>query len=112
MIKKVAGVLIVSLMISAAGIGVLTEKVAAAEKSGEALFKQFCAACHPDGGNLISPLMTLKKSDMYANHVVNEDHIVKIMRDPGTGMTKFDEKTISNDDAKAIAKYIRSAFGK
>jgi cytochrome c6 len=32
------------------------------------------------------------------------------MRHPGPGMTQFDEKTISNQEAKAIAAYVLKAF--
>ena len=28
--------------------------------TGEELFKQHCAACHPDGGNIVNPKETLK----------------------------------------------------
>ena len=33
---------------------------AAAPAGGEAIFKAKCAACHPDGGNIINPKETLK----------------------------------------------------
>jgi len=32
------------------------------------------------------------------------------MRNPGPGMTKFDEKTIPEETAKAIAEYILETF--
>jgi cytochrome c6 len=32
------------------------------------------------------------------------------MRNPGPGMTKFDEKTLPQKDAKAIAEYIHKTF--
>ena len=32
------------------------------------------------------------------------------MRNPGEGMTKFDAKTISDKDAKAIAEYVLKTF--
>jgi cytochrome c6 len=36
--------------------------------------------------------------------------VVKTMRNPGPGMTAFDAKTISDQDAKAIAEYVLKTF--
>ena len=72
---------------------------------GEALFKEKCAMCHPDGGNIINPKETLKG-------LKDPKFIVKKMRNPGQGMTKFDAKTVSDADAKAIADYIVKTFKK
>ncbi|MGZ8460709.1 MAG: c-type cytochrome, partial [Candidatus Deferrimicrobiaceae bacterium] len=69
-----------------------------------------CAACHPDGGNIIKPAVTLHKKDMDAHGVKTADDIVGKMRNPGTGMTRFDTKMISDKDAKEIAQYILTAF--
>lgn len=77
---------------------------------GKALFEKFCMACHKDGGNIINPKKTLKKSDLAANGVKGADGIVKLMRNPGTGMTKYDKKTISDEQAKDIANYILSTY--
>lgn len=82
----------------------------ATAETGEALFKKHCAVCHPDGGNIINANKTLKASDLKKNGVKGAAGIVKSMRTPGTGMTKFDKKTISDKDAKAIAAYILKAF--
>jgi cytochrome c6 len=83
---------------------------AAAGSSGEALFKQHCAVCHPDGGNIINPQKTLHKKDREAHNVKNAQDIIHNMRNPGLGMTKFDEKTIPEKDAKEIAEYILKTF--
>ena len=80
------------------------------ESKGAALFQQHCAACHPDGGNIIKPALTLHKKDMDAHGVKTADAIVGKMRNPGPGMTRFDAKTISDKDAKEIAEYIRTTF--
>jgi len=77
---------------------------------GEALFKQKCAACHPDGGNVMNAAKTLKKKDLAANKIKSEADIVKYMRNPGPGMTKFDAKSLSDKDAKEIAAYILKTF--
>jgi len=79
-------------------------------KSGAELFKQHCAACHPEGKNIINPKKTLNKKDLEANKVRSAEDIVKLMRSPGPGMVKFDDKTMSEKDAKAIAEYILKTF--
>ena len=72
---------------------------------GEELFKQHCFPCHPDGGNVINPQKTLHKKDREANGIKTAADIVGKMRNPGPGMTKFDEQTIPDADAKEIAEY-------
>ncbi len=79
-------------------------------KSGEALFKEHCSMCHPDGGNIINPKKTLHKKDRDANNIKKAEDIVKKMRNPGPGMTKFDKKTVTDKDAKEIAGYILKTF--
>lgn len=80
------------------------------EKNGEGLFKQNCSPCHADGGNNINPQKTLHKKDREANGVKKAADIVGKMRNPGTGMTKFDEQAVPDKDAKAIAEYILKTF--
>ena len=79
-------------------------------KNGEDLFKQHCSPCHADGGNIVNPQKTLHKKDREANGVKKATDIVGKMRNPGTGMTKFDEQTVPDKDAKAIAEYILKTF--
>jgi cytochrome c6 len=81
-------------------------------KSGESLFKEHCALCHPDGGNIVNPKKTLHKKDREANKIKTKDDIVHLMRKPGPGMTTFDVKSIPDNDAKEIAEYILKTFGK
>lgn len=84
----------------------------AAEKSmpGEAGFKEHCAVCHPDGGNIINPKKTLHKSDREANGIKTAADIVSKMRNPGPGMTKFDTKTVPDSEAGKIAGYVLKTF--
>jgi cytochrome c6 len=91
----------VSLVVTAASTGMADQA-----QTGETLFKQNCAVCHPDGGNIVNPKKTLHKPDREANNVKTEEDIVKIMRNPGPGMIKFDENTIPDKQAKEIAGYI------
>jgi cytochrome c6 len=103
-----AMVVVGSILLFVMGAGPLD----AADRTGEALFKENCAACHPDGGNIINPRKTLKNKDMVANKVTTEDAIIKLMRSPGPGMLKFDQKTLPDKDARSIAKFILSTFAK
>lgn len=79
-------------------------------KSGEDLFKQHCALCHPDGGNVINPEKTLHKEALESNNIKTPSDIIETMRNPGPGMKKFDEETIPDKDAKEIAEYILEMF--
>lgn len=79
--------------------------------TGEQLFKQHCAVCHPNGGNTITPAKPLGAKAMAERSKISKpEDIVKVMRNPGPGMTKFDEGMISNDDAKKIGQYILATF--
>lgn len=79
--------------------------------TGEQLFAQHCAVCHPNGGNTITPAKTLSKKGMADRGTVKSaDDVVKVMRNPGPGMNKFDETMISNDDAKKIGEYVMATF--
>ncbi|GFE60156.1 c-type cytochrome [Geobacter sp. AOG2] len=77
---------------------------------GEDLFKQYCAACHPDGGNVSDPERTLRGSVLRSHHIVRPEDIVRIMRTPISRMIRFDASTLSDRDARAIAEYVLYAF--
>ncbi len=83
---------------------------AAAGSEGEQGFKKDCAVCHPGGKNIINPAKTLSKKTLAANGIKNAADIVEKMRNPGPGMTKFDEKAIPDPTAKAIAEYVLTTF--
>jgi cytochrome c6 len=57
----------------------------------------------------VRPAPRMKKQ-LNANNVRTEADIIKIMRNPGPGMTAFDQKTISDAEAKVIATYILKTF--
>lgn len=82
----------------------------AKKDKGESLFKENCSPCHAEGGNVINPQKTLHKKDREANNIRERADIVSKMRNPGPGMTKFDKKTIPDEDARAIAEYILRTF--
>ncbi|MHC1697994.1 MAG: c-type cytochrome [Geobacteraceae bacterium] len=77
---------------------------------GKALFQKHCAVCHPNGGNIINKKKPLSAKAMKANGVAGVKGIVAKMRNPGPLMNKFDEKTVSNQEAKAIAEFILKSY--
>ena len=103
----VVSILAVSLMLF--GIACQAEK-AGGEAPGKALFQQHCAACHPDGGNIINPDFPLHKEKLKEHNITKPGDIVEKMRNPGPGMTKFGKDTISDKDAEEIADYILKTF--
>ncbi|MDA8079207.1 MAG: c-type cytochrome [Nitrospiraceae bacterium] len=78
--------------------------------SGEELFKEHCALCHPDGGNIINARKTLHKADLEANGIRKSSDLIGIMRNPGPGMATFDKATIPDKDARKIAEYVLKTF--
>lgn len=77
---------------------------------GEEAFLSNCAVCHANGENLITPSKSLHKKSLAANGIRTADDIVKKMRDPGPGMTKFDAEMIPDKMARQIAEYILKKF--
>ncbi len=100
------------LVVSIASMAAFAFGEKASESEGEKLFTTNCKVCHPDGGNIINPKKTLHKADREANGVKTVEDIIKRMRNPGPGMTKFDEKTIPDKEAREIAYYILKTFNK
>ncbi|MGA7828885.1 MAG: c-type cytochrome [Geobacteraceae bacterium] len=80
------------------------------EQTGEALFIKNCAACHPDGGNIIKPEMNLSSKSLQAHNITKPEDIVKIMRNPKPGMTTFNETILPNKEATEIAEYVLKTF--
>jgi cytochrome c6 len=98
---KKSAVCIIAALASTIAVG----SALAEQKSGEALFKEKCASCHPGGGNVINPKEQLKG-------LKDTKKIVTKIRKGGGGMTAFDQKAVSDADAKAIADYIIKTFKK
>jgi len=95
-----------ALVLSAAGLYASEKK----DSKGARLFQEHCAACHPNGGNIIKADYSLHKKDLNTHGVRTAKDIVGKMRNPGPGMTRFDAKTISDKDAKEIGEYILKTF--
>ena len=107
--KRIGAAIVAGAFILSAGVAFGDVK-AGGKIDGKMEFEEHCAACHKDGGNAINPSKTLKKTDLEANGVKKASDIVKLMRKPGAGMTKFDKKAVSNKEAKAIAEYILKTY--
>ena len=99
----------ISVVVALMALAAFTATAFAAEPAkgdkGEAVFKEKCAACHPDGGNIINPKETLKG-------IKDPKKITSKIRKGGGGMTAFDAKAVSDADAKAVADYIIKTFKK
>ena len=77
---------------------------------GKTGFEKHCASCHPKGGNIVNANKKLHGKSLKAHGIKGVKDIIAIIRKPGPGMAKFDEKTISDKDATAIAEYILKTF--
>ena len=104
----VVAVSVLSLTVMAAPGFCETKK--GAKIDGKAKFDQFCAVCHPKGGNIMKADKTLSKKSMAAHGIKTEKDVVAKMRNPGPGMSKFDAKTLPDNEATAVAKYILATF--
>ncbi len=87
-----------------------TPAQSAGGSEGEQAFQTNCALCHPEGKNIINAAKTLSQKNLAANGIRNAADIVAQMRNPGPGMTQFDEKTIPDGTAETIAAYILKTF--
>lgn len=103
----VSGALLSICLFATAGF---SETTKGGKSEGQKEFEKHCAVCHPKGENIVSPKKTLDKKSLQASGVKSAKDIIAKMRNPGPGMNKFDEKTISDREAKAIAEYILKTF--
>lgn len=104
----VAGIAMLFILIS--GTPGMTDTTKGERIDGKKEFEKHCAVCHPNGGNVVNAKKTLNRKSLEANGVMGAKGIIGKMRKPGPGMTVFDEKTISNKEAKAIADYVLKTF--
>ena len=95
---------------SGSGKNTKNPQIAGAAPSGEALFKQYCSSCHPNGGNVSDPERSLYASVLKRKHISAPDDIVRIMRHPISRMIRFDTATLSDKEAQAIAEYVLTEF--
>ncbi len=95
----------ISVVVALVAVAAFSANAFASAPKGEALFKEKCAVCHPDGGNIMNPKETLKG-------LKDVKFITGKIRSGGNGMTKFDAKTVSDADSKLLADYIIKTFKK
>ena len=100
---------VVSTVLIAAGFS-FVPALCAAGSTGEALFEEYCSACHAKGGNIINPQKTLFRIDREANGIRKPQDIVKKMRNPGPGMSRYDKNMIPDGDALKIGDYVIKTF--
>jgi cytochrome c6 len=80
------------------------------EHPGAAAFREYCLVCHPGGGNIFDPGKSLHRKDMEAHNIKTPEDIIRIIRNPGPLMTRFDENAIPDRVAKDIGEYILENF--
>jgi cytochrome c6 len=85
---------------------------AAEQADGAAVFKARCASCHANGGNIIRKEKTLSKKDLDANGIRSEEDVLRVIRNPGPAMPKYDQKMLTDEEARAVARYILETFNK
>ncbi len=95
---------------TATSAGQVKEQAAETVSAGKELFKEHCAMCHHNGGNSMKREKTLHKKALEKNGITSVEDIITLMRDPGPGMSAFDETEIPEKDAKEIAEYILKTF--
>ena len=108
--KKLAACLFTGLFACSALLVAENTARAASAPSGEAHFKKLCEACHPYGGNVLRPTKNLSRAVRERNGIRTVNDIVKLLRKPGQDMTVYDEKTLSDKDARNIAAYVIGNF--
>jgi cytochrome c6 len=69
-----------------------------------------CSSDLLNGGNTINPAKPINKKALEAKGIRKPADIIRQMRNPGPGMTRFDGKTIQDKEARAIAEYILKTF--
>ena len=108
---KIRSVIVqVLFMASVLLVSCMTDEAFAKTLPGEEAFVKHCSVCHAKGGNIINPAKTLNKKDLEKKGILKAADIVGMMRNPGPGMTKFDEATIPDKIAREIAEYILNTF--
>lgn len=92
-------VLATALVVVSMSVSVMKHDTAIAVPSGEQLFKNNCASCHVDGGNIVDPKKPVKGSEKLASKATFKELLGK-----ATGvMPAFPQ--IVNDDPSLSALY-------
>ena len=73
--------------------------------SGESLFKNNCAGCHINGGNLVRRSKNLKISSLKRNGIDNPEAIAKIARQ-GIGIMGGYEDVLGDNGDQIVANWV------
>ena len=73
--------------------------------SGKILFKNHCAGCHLNGGNIIRRSKNLKISSLKRNGIDNPESIAKIVREGVGRMDSYIDKLGDNGD-QVVANWV------
>ena len=73
--------------------------------SGENLFKNYCAGCHINGGNIIRRSKNLKLSSLQRNGIDNPEAIAKIASQ-GIGIMSGYEDQLGDNDDQLIGNWV------
>lgn len=76
----------------------------------EELYEKHCAACHPNGGNVMDSEKTLKSESLAEHGIKTPQDIVQVMRNPGAGMPAFGPDAIPDEEALQLAEYILETY--
>tara|TARA_Y100001968_G_scaffold270806_1_gene262144 strand:+ start:113 stop:490 length:378 start_codon:yes stop_codon:yes gene_type:complete len=75
------------------------------QSSGERLFKNYCAGCHINGGNIIRRSKNLKFSSLKRNNINDPEDIAKIARQ-GVGIMDGYEDILGENGDKVVANWV------
>ncbi len=92
--QKMAKMSLIMVLSVAVVAAVRSTTLIAEQSRGEAEFIEYCTECHFNGGNIIKSTKTLSEKDRVTNGIKNAGDIIRIIRNPGEGMTRFDDKTL------------------
>ena len=81
------------------------ELVALDTDSGKNLFKNHCAGCHINGGNIIRRSKNLKISSLKRNGIDDPETIAKIARQ-GVGIMRGYEDELEDNGDKIVANWV------
>ncbi len=76
--------------------------------AGQQIYASYCAACHPDGGNILDPRKPILHSELAAN----EDVFKTWIRNPALPMPPYSESEISDAQLKQLYDYIQNVLNK
>jgi hypothetical protein len=91
-------------------MGTEKSKETGGKQTGEKIFNEDCASCHPNGGNVIVPDLPLRGSRVLANFKTFAAFIRNPKMPDGSqgSMPPFDKSKISSGQARRLYHYIKS----